>query len=468
MRWVGTLRVLIPASLAAVGMALIVVGFWQNVSMRTTRSLATMSEACHEQGTRLAGIFQHLMRRGLRQTADLEMSYASNTPDLELGLVCDADNIVCHATQLQWRGVPLGGTPLAEVNTIISKAKESMTGIVERSRSGGRLWSVYPFLDSDSKSKATVILAFDADGPVRDAFSRAVHASISQAFFLAAGCLLLWFGLDEIIARRVARIIEYAGLVARGLHPAPPVSGVDEVAEVGRALVRTVASLRNTERQLVESSEQERHRIGVELHDDVCQRITAAQLKAGVLASALKKSHFPQLALASQIADDLSLAAELARGCARGLAPVALHQQGLKVALEGLAAHLTHSFGVEVSVECDAVVTDRMTETQTGHLFRIAQELATNAAKHASPKVVVIRICAAGEMLRLEVENDGNAFTPDDGPSHGLGLHLVRQRAGILGGELVFLTPPSLMPVTIARVDVPRTMPQGTGTNEIQ
>ena len=83
-----------------------------------------------------------------------------------------------------------------------------------------------------------------------------------------------------------------------------------------------------------------------------------------------------------------------------------------------------------------------MVEPIATHVFRMAQELAVNAAKHGHGKWVSIRITpllgATPPAARLEVDNDGVSFDGEMAVGDGMGLHLVKQRAEVLGAAVTF------------------------------
>jgi len=195
--------------------------------------------------------------------------------------------------------------------------------------------------------------------------------------------------------------------------------------------------LRETEARLLEASEDERRRIGRDIHDDVCQRIAAAQLKCGVLSSMLGREGLPHSDMAVEVAKELQEAVDVTRGFAHGLCPVRVGSEGLAVALRGLAATLHHSFGVRFDVETDETVV-RLSQSAQNHIFRILQELMTNAAKHAAPTRVSARVSLKDRTLVLTVENDGGSFDPGVANAEGLGLRFVQQRLRVLGGRLRF------------------------------
>ena len=81
------------------------------------------------------------------------------------------------------------------------------------------------------------------------------------------------------------------------------------------------------------------------------------------------------------------------------------------------------------------------------HLFLIAKELVTNAAKHAHATRIVISLdCPPGAPGHLFVEDNGCGLpdnpSPDD-PAGGNGLRILRHRADVLQATLRIDTAPS-------------------------
>lgn len=427
-----TLHVRIPALVFLVGLLLIALAYVRDARWRVDRSIARLRLDAHGEGTRLSGMAQHFFRKRLQTTADLEVSYASVAPELDLGLVCDAGDVVRHATQLQWRGVHLSETPLREAESLLSEVRRTMSGRVVQD--GMRqILAVFPFHDGTEDSAGAVVLRYDLTGPVAAAKKFALEETTPQAIALLAGCVLIWGVMHVVVVRRVDLLQSYAQAVSGGEWRELPDLGDDEIGSVGRAMGDAVNQMIRTEARLLEAGEQERMRIGRDLHDDVCQRITAAQLKAGMMGAALAEEGSPLAEAAFDIEKMMSETATIARGFARGLASVTLDVQPLATALEELAQHLERSFAVRCEVVCDDGPETSDVEVK-GHLFRIAQELATNAAKHARGTFVHIRLRKEPALIHLEVENDGERFSKPSGG--GLGLQFVRQRVRALGGQL--------------------------------
>lgn len=449
-----TLHLLVPAAVACFGMVLIVVGYLRNEQQLQDRSRKELWDNAYREGTRLSHIAQHLLRKGLVQAADLEMSYVALSPHLALGVICDGEDVVRHASQIQWRGVPMKETPLEAIMPRLAGIRKELNGQVAIYPDGEVLWAVFPFFERTTTTPFVVVLAYDLVGPQRESARLARHESISQSLGLLGGSLVLWMLLDALITRRIGRILTYAKQVGAGRSPEVPATGADEIGAVGQAFADTVGQLRSTEKKLLEASEQERWRLGMDLHDDICQRITAAQLKSGVLGVALAREASRHSALAKQVAEQLSDAADIARGYARGLAPATLDRDGLNAALRDMTGHLSKAFGVPMHHDTDPQVQELPDATQV-HLFRIAQELATNAAKHAKASFINVSLAFRDDVLELKVESDGRRFEMESGGGSGMGLQLVHQRVRALNGKLLFLERMESGGGTVALCEVP-------------
>ena len=462
MRFFKTLHFRIPALVFLVGALLIWLGYSRNVRWRVDRRMEALRVDAHADGTRLSGMAQHLFRKKLLGTADLEMSYASATPELDLGFICDGKGVVRHSTRLQWRGVPLEKTPLKLVEPWMRDVRDSMTGRVVEDLEKGTLTALYPFREATGDSIGVVVLRYDLAGPAAVARHKALHETVPQGLGLLAGCLLIWGALHVLVTSRVDELLDFGRAISAGRVPEPLALGDDELGVVGRAMADAVEKIINTEKLLLEAGEMERRRVGRDLHDDVCQRITAAQLKAGLIGAAVAGKDPTVAKMAGEIEAELSTTAQVARGFARGLAPVALDVDGIDETLMELGAYLERSFSIRCTVDCSAE-TGSLSASVCTHLYRIAQELATNAAKHARGTFVFIGLSRGRGEIRLEVENDGVPFVDNHGK--GLGLHFVRQRVRALGGTLYIGRRPGGASGTLAVCQIPLDHPPHSTPN---
>src|SRR2546421_3487063 len=105
------------------------------------------------------------------------------------------------------------------------------------------------------------------------------------------------------------------------------------------------------EREILEISEREQSRISHDLHDGLCQHLTAIALAGQVLEEKLSTRSLPEGADAGHIVTLVEEGIELARDLARGLHPVELDGEGLMSALEELARSVSDRFKVTCGFE---------------------------------------------------------------------------------------------------------------------
>lgn len=185
--------------------------------------------------------------------------------------------------------------------------------------------------------------------------------------------------------------------------------------------------------EMADISEQERQRLGRELHDTLGQQLTAI----GVLAATLKE-HQVSEAAAVDVFDKLDASIQEAkrqiRALSKGLFPVDVDAQGLRIALEELARETTSIFRIPCQFTCSdgMPIEDNFTATQ---LFLIAREAVQNAARHARATQLVIQL-DDGDGLRLSVEDNGQGLLKEGHSSGGMGLRIMRHRADLIGGKL--------------------------------
>jgi signal transduction histidine kinase len=70
------------------------------------------------------------------------------------------------------------------------------------------------------------------------------------------------------------------------------------------------------------------------------------------------------------------------------------------------------------------------------HLYHIAQEAVNNAIKHGGPRKVLIQLSAEQGRGTLLIKDDGKGIAENPANTHGMGLHIMNYRAGMIGGTL--------------------------------
>jgi two-component system CheB/CheR fusion protein len=207
-----------------------------------------------------------------------------------------------------------------------------------------------------------------------------------------------------------------------------------ELLAMNNELEETMAQRQQLERELLEISEREKRRIGEDLHDMVCQELTATALYLKSNAKKLAKVSPAAAATLEESAQTVNRNVVLARELAGGLQAVELTASGLKNALRDLAAQASDNRGIKCHFKAARGV--RVPDdTVALHLYRIAQEAVTNAVKHSGAKNILISLDRNSTHTCVSVQDDGKGLVLKR-RTKGLGLHMMRYRANALGGEL--------------------------------
>lgn len=187
------------------------------------------------------------------------------------------------------------------------------------------------------------------------------------------------------------------------------------------------------------SADQERRRLARELHDGVSQSLTHLRREVEYL-----KRHGgagTDLPLeADRLLRVIDRAGQDVRRTIEGLRSVAA-AGGLAAALREYVRDLRALQGPEVTLEIQG--TARFDPEVESEVFRIAQEAAANAFRHAEADQVRIALRAEGSGLALTVADDGIGLKSDRTPDgQRMGLRAMRERAEIIGADLTITAPP--------------------------
>jgi signal transduction histidine kinase len=209
----------------------------------------------------------------------------------------------------------------------------------------------------------------------------------------------------------------------------------DRVRQRTTALRGEIEKRKGLEKDVAEVTERERRRIGHELHDTVCQHLTATSLALQVLRSKLAEASLPQTEDADRGVQLVEDTIELTRKIAQGLFPLELEGAGLPGALVELCRSMASRYCIKCEFKNDLPELTIDSNTAT-HLYRIAQEAVTNATKHGHVSRVSVELTHRDGNVILNVSDDGIGFVEPLPESRGLGLRIMSSRAGMIGGSL--------------------------------
>lgn len=195
--------------------------------------------------------------------------------------------------------------------------------------------------------------------------------------------------------------------------------------------------------RLIGAQEEERSRIGRELHDHVSQRvgllaILIDQLRTedSMTAAALQKGLDELWQQADELTQDI-------HNLSHRLHSSMLDQLGLVPALQSLVTDFTKRRHIEVEFAPESMAGQLPSDVALC-LFRIAEESLNNVAKHSSARSARVELSAGAEGIALSVEDAGTGFDPKtlDGKA-GLGFVSMRERLRLLQGTLHIQSSPA-------------------------
>jgi two-component system CheB/CheR fusion protein len=200
-------------------------------------------------------------------------------------------------------------------------------------------------------------------------------------------------------------------------------------------VLRDLSVRKALEREVLEAATMEQWRIGRELHDSSGQELTALGLLAEALVEALAKTSPGEAVLATKIAEGVKRVLGQVRALSRGLIPAEVDAPGLTAALAELASRTSELHGVACTFECREPVLVEDNQRAT-HLYGIAKEAVSNALKHSGAKNIRISLESDDRSVALRVRDDGVGLPSEPVESKGMGLKIMRYRAGLINAGL--------------------------------
>ncbi len=186
-------------------------------------------------------------------------------------------------------------------------------------------------------------------------------------------------------------------------------------------------------RRLIETQENERQRIALELHDSIGQSLVVIRNRAlmGLRKPEDRESILDQM---QEISDASAAALQETREIAHNLHPYQIQHLGLTAALNSLFDSVESSSEIGFDRNIQEIGEELEPDTAI-NIYRIAQESVNNIVKHSRAKTVSVDLVRSDDRLILTIADDGRGFDSTVS-TPGLGLKGISERAEIIGGEL--------------------------------
>lgn len=278
----------------------------------------------------------------------------------------------------------------------------------------------------------------------------ALHHGLSGSVVTALSATLLWLPdllLPHDRGHPANDLIELALVIAVAVFAGYHID--EERAEGDRA--HRFAEL------LLKVQEEERRRIAHELHDEPLQLLVHLARTVERLA----EDPAAPGGLAGARGQILDIAARI-RSVVAGLRPPALEQLGLVAAVRGFLADVAEATGLNTDLTVRGEQVRLAPDTELG-AYRIAQEAANNAVRHANARNLAVTVAFTERELRMRVADDGRGFEPGAADAQlatgHLGMPGMRERAALVGGRLTVTSRPGRGTVIEAVIPIPSRPP---------
>lgn len=235
--------------------------------------------------------------------------------------------------------------------------------------------------------------------------------------------------------------------------PTEPGSRSRRPGKGGSAAIRSNAVALAVKRAL----RRERHRIAVDLHDEIGQAMAAAHYNLTLLEAWARGGPRDVRRILREVTRIVSRTLDETRRIATDLGPRALEGKGFEPALRDLMKSFTRRTGARTRLQIEGGALP-LCQTAQSLLFRILQESLNNVATHARAKNVSIRLVASDDGIVLAVADDGVGLRAVGRrpAAAGIGLAGMRRRVRDVGGSLRLQSRPgrgTRLVVTLRRRD---------------
>jgi signal transduction histidine kinase len=205
-----------------------------------------------------------------------------------------------------------------------------------------------------------------------------------------------------------------------------------DLKEANQKLRDVLEERKRLETELLEIAENERRRIGFDLHDDLGQKLTGILLITRALEQRLAREGHKDVEDVRRICELIEQSVHHTHNLAHHFSSIDATEGDLAEVMNGLAATVEKMFGIP----CECTVKGEfpaLPENTSAQFYKIAQEAVSNAIKHGKATCVWISITASDHRLVVTIRNDGIPFSPPRNPKARMGLRTMNYRANTIG-----------------------------------
>lgn len=216
---------------------------------------------------------------------------------------------------------------------------------------------------------------------------------------------------------------------------------ISERHRIEEALQESEKQLRHFSSCLLEVQENERKRIGMELHDSIAQTLVALKFSLERKLLEMNESKDSQGIILEDLVLMVQKSIDELRRIIVELRPTILDDLGILVTINWFCREYQSTYPkINIDKQMD-IEEDKIPEPLKIIIFRVVQEAFGNVAKHSNAGLVRVCLKRVNRKIELLIEDNGEGFDMDDVSSRpnlmkGLGLSGMKERVGFSNGSL--------------------------------
>jgi signal transduction histidine kinase len=208
-----------------------------------------------------------------------------------------------------------------------------------------------------------------------------------------------------------------------------------DLALANAELKEEMEERRRLENELLEIADNERRRIGFDLHDDLGQKMMGVSLLLKALETNLAHKHAPEAGEMRKVQQLVHQVINHTHNLAHCFSALDANGSDVCHQLQTLGENVRKTFQINCRMRVIGDIPGVSGDT-VQQLCKIAEESISNAIKHGKATRVSMVLVRRDDDLVLRIKNDGVPFPENHEPSNRLGLRIMNYRAHLIGGAL--------------------------------
>ena len=208
---------------------------------------------------------------------------------------------------------------------------------------------------------------------------------------------------------------------------------ITERKQAEREIQQAHTQLLALSRRLIQTQEQERRRIALELHDQLGQELALLSIEIERLIQKAPQSQAKRLQKLAMKTKEVSSQVQT---LSHQLHPSQLQHLGLVAAARSLCKEVSQASDIQIDFS-HSDVPSPIPEDVSICLYRVLQESLGNMVKHSGTQEAQVKLTGRPDQIHLDVCDSGVGFDPQEQrETFGLGLISMWERLNLVGGEL--------------------------------